>query len=129
MVSVIAKLEDVISRHSQTLKCGAIISAFGEVTSRVGDFADFDQQGLASAVLGPYGNPVVTFQLAAQYEEDRKMLPREIGQGELFVLLDKPKTKFVVAVFGRRAAEFHEHLRHRREISATILELFALSDA
>ena len=80
MVSVRAKLEDLIRRHSQTLKCGAIISAIGEVTNRVGDFAAFDQRGLASAVLGPYGNPAATFQLAAQYEEDRKMLPQEIGQ-------------------------------------------------
>ena len=129
MVSVSAKLEDLIRRHSQTLKCGAIISVIGEVTNRVGDFADFDERGLASAVLGPYGNAAATFLLAAQYEEDRKMLPQEIGQGDLFVLLDKPKTEFVVAVFGRRAAEFHEHLKQRKEIKATILELFALPEA
>jgi len=60
MVSVIAKLEVVISRHSQTLKCGAIISAFGEVTSRVGDFADFDQQGLAPLATPNVGCNIIT---------------------------------------------------------------------
>lgn len=75
MISVSAKLKVLVSRHFQTLTCGAIISATGEVTNRVGDFTDFDQQGLASAVLGPYGNPAATFQLTAQYEKDRKMLP------------------------------------------------------
>jgi hypothetical protein len=125
MVALNATLEDLISRHSQTLKCGAIIHATGEVTNRVGDFTDFDQQGLASAVLGPYGDPSASFQLAAQYEKDRKMLPQSMGQGDVFALLDKPKTDFVVVVFGHKAQDFHEHLRHRQEITATMLELFA----
>ncbi len=125
MVSVSAKLQDLISRHSHTLKCAAIIHASGEVSNRVGDFADFDELGLTSAVLGPYGDPAAAFQLVVQYQNDRKMLPQQIGQGDLFALLDKPETDYVIAVFGRRVADFYEHLKHRKEIAATMVELFA----
>ena len=119
-----ATLEDLIARHASTLKCAAIIHASGEVTNRVGDFTEFEQPGLASAVLGPYGDPAASFQLAAQYEDDRKMLPQGMGQGDLFALLDKPQTDFVVVAFGIKGQDFHEHLRHRKEIAATMLELF-----
>lgn len=124
MVALNTILEVLISRHSQTLKCAALIHASGEVTNRVGDFSNFDELGLASAVLGPYGDPARSFQLAAQHENDRKMLPQGMGQGDLFALLDKPHTDFVVVVFGRTARDFHEHLRHRKEIAVTMLELF-----
>jgi len=74
-----AALENLISRHALTLKCAAIIHASVEVTNRVGDFTEFDHAGLASAVLGPYGDPCGSFQLAAQFEDDRKMLPQGMG--------------------------------------------------
>ena len=125
MVALDAKLEDLIGRHAETLKCAAVIHASGEVTNRVGDFTDVDQTGLASAVLGPYGDPAASFQLAAQYENDRKMLPQCMGQGDIFALIDKPQTEFVIVAFGREAQNFHEHLKHRKEIANTMLELFA----
>ena len=125
MIALDATLEDLICRHAETLKCAAIIHASGEVTNRVGDFTDFDQSGLASAVLGPHGDPAAAFQLAAQYENERKMLPQGMGQGKLFALLDKPRTEFVVVVFGHKNQDFYEHLRHRKEIASTMLQLFA----
>ena len=124
MATLDEALEDLIRRHSATLKCAAIVHASGEVTNRVGDFTAFDQQGLASAVLGPYGDPVASFRLAAQYEDDQKMLPQAMCQGDLFALLDKPKTDFVVATFGIKGQDVHEYLRHRKEIAVTIDKLF-----
>jgi hypothetical protein len=124
MSSLDRTLENLIRRHTTTLKCAAIVHASGEVTNRVGDFTAFEQQGLASAVLGPYGDPAASFRLAADYEDDRKMLPQTVCQGDLFALLDKPKTDFVLVAFGVKGQNSHEHLRHRKEISITIAELF-----
>lgn len=128
MATLDLALEDLISRHSTTLKCAAIVHASGEVTNRVGDFTAFDQQGLASAVLGPHGDPTASFHLAAQYEDDRKMLPQAMCQGDLFALLDKPKTDFVVVAFGIKGQDFHEYMRQRKEISVTIDELFGTNE-
>lgn len=123
MSSTIAKLEDLINRHS-SLKCGAVIHATGDVTDRVGDFTHPPYQELESAVFGPYGDSTATFEMAAQYENDRKMLPQGMGQGDLFALVDKPQTEFVLVVFGEKSTDFHEHQKHRKEISASILEIF-----
>lgn len=117
------KLESVISKYSGILACGALISESGEVLHRVGNFTDFEK-GLASAVLGPYGSPKGTFTSTAQYENDRKMLPRGMGQGNLFALLDKPNTEFVIALFGYKSGDLLKDYNTSKEIGDTLLETF-----
>ena len=118
------KLNIVLKKHTDLIFCGAIIHSDGKVTDKTGDFSKLEYEGLASSILGPYGSPEGNYQEAAQYEKDRKMLPRTVGQGNQFGLIDKPPFDYVVVVFGNKKSQILEHIKECRKIGQTIIEIF-----
>ncbi|VVS91053.1 hypothetical protein DBB_6210 [Desulfoluna spongiiphila] len=63
--------------------------------------------------------------MVSQYENDRNMLPRGMSQGNLFALIDKPNTEFVIVVFGYKKLNFMENLKQRNNVAQTLLEIFS----
>ena len=62
--------------------------------------------------------------MAAQHESDRRMLPQGMAQGNEFALIDKPRTEFVVVLFGHKVGDFLAHRAKCKEIGDTILNVF-----
>lgn len=125
MTTVTDKLNSILDRHSDSLVCAAVIDAEGEVSNKTGDFSMLEHQGLVSAVLGPYGSPLAHFDEATKYQNDRKMLPRSLAQGQQFALIDKPCDQYAVVVFGKKHTSFVQHIANCHKIGDTILALFS----
>jgi hypothetical protein len=86
-------VQRVIAAHG--LHCGALIDQSGVVVVHVGDFHTYGNEGLVSALLGPYGDPAATFGML-----ESQLLPRMMGQGQHFAFVDRVGENFAAVVFG-----------------------------
>jgi hypothetical protein len=93
MISLDERLASVLKMHD--LHCGALVEESGAIAIRVGDFESYGDEGLVSALLGPYGDPAATFGMIQE-----PILPRIVGQGQYFAFVDRVGG-FAAVVFGR----------------------------
>ena len=72
------------------LLCAVVVNSEGTIQDRVGSFAELKGYGLLEALIGPYGDPKVTFDSL-----EGRILPRMWVQGELFAFVCKPKVDII----------------------------------
>jgi hypothetical protein len=114
------RLQRVLEAHG--LLCGALITASGEIITRMGDFAGLKYTGLVSSLLEK--SPKGTFDFL-----DGQMLPKTSMQGEDFAFMDRPRPDLAVVVLGTGLHDTGEKLRLARDVSRTIrLEFGARSE-
>jgi hypothetical protein len=97
-------LEEVL--QDERLACGAVIDEFGEILSRVGDFASYPAQSLVSSALGPSGTPKETY---ASLEG--QPLPQIWADGDYFAFIDRPTPGIAFVLFGAPAPPRRSFLR------------------
>ena len=105
------RLQRVLEAHG--LLCGALITASGEIITRLGDFAGLKYTGLVLSLLER--SPKTTFDSL-----DGQVLPQTFMQGEDFAFLYRPSPDLAVVVFGSGLHDTGEKLRRARDVSRTI---------
>ena len=101
------------------LACLVIVGEDGVILERFGSSEGLSSDDLYSGIIGPYGDPQVTFDAL-----EGQILPRLWQQGPDFAFLHKPASDRMVVIFGTGKTDAVELYEQSKLVDQRVLEIF-----